>query len=270
MEELHPEQYSESARLALRKSIHAAYSRSRLDLYELARSLLDLRPSDNVLDIGCGFGEFLIQLSLSGHLGKLHGVDRSAELIEAARNDALGKSCAADFRMGDAMHLDFPSASFDCITALNVLGEVEPPQILAEIGRVLVADGRVVVSANSRSSYPLLGELKKRARERFGWFLASEWQEGFDRENAGEILRKYFTEAEEFRYEDVLQYPDAEVLVGFFRSTRGLWNDRISDPEWNRIVDWARDQALEFIPEHGYAEDPVSVSLFRCTAPLGL
>jgi len=68
----------------------------------------------------------------------------------------------------------------------------------------------------------------------------------------------------------VLEYPDAEVLVDFFRSTRGLWSEGLTEAEWERIVDWARDQALELIPEHGYAEDPKSFSLFRCTAPLGL
>jgi hypothetical protein len=116
----------------------------------------------------------------------------------------------------------------------------------------------------------LLCELKDRARERFGWFLAGDRTEGFDSEKAPEILRRYFGNVEEFRYDDVLMYPDAEVLVDFFRSTRGIWSERLTEAEWERIVDWARDQAIELIPEHGYAEDPRTFSIFRCTVPLGL
>jgi ubiquinone/menaquinone biosynthesis C-methylase UbiE len=269
MEE-HPEQTSDGARLQLRKRIHANYSRIGYDVHDLARTLLDLRPTDDVLDIGCGLGEFLMTLRKEGHLGRLQGIDRSGQLIDAARREAARSGCHIDWRVGEAQALDSPSACFDCVTALNVLGDTDTGRVLAEMGRVLKAEGRVVVSTNSRTSYPILGELKRRAHDRFGWFLANEWAEGFDSESAPETLRRYFGKVQEFRYDDVLQYPDAEVLVDFFRSTRGLWNERLTGAEWERIVDWARDQAIELIPEHGYAEDPRIFSLFRCAAPLGL
>ncbi len=268
--ESHPEQHSDGSRLTIRKRIHATYSRVGHDLAELAIKFLDVRPNEEVLDIGSGLGDFLVQLRTSGHLGCLVGIEKSVELVEEARNGAEQKGAWVDFRLGDAEKLNFPSASFDCVTALDVLGQADPDRVLSEMGRVIRAGGRVIVSTNSRSCFPLLEELKQRARERFGWFLANEWAEGFDSESAPEVLRRYFGKVEEFRYEDVLQYPDAEVLVEFFRSTRGLWSEGLTGAEWERIVDWARDQALELIPEHGYAEDPKSFSLFRCTVPLGL
>jgi len=268
--ESHPEQSSDGARLEIRKRIHAAYSKIGHDLYALAHGLLDLRPSESLLDVGCGLGDFLMMVRLSGHLGRLVGIDRSAELVEAARRKAGKAGLWIDCRAGEAESLEFPAGSFDCVTALHVLGQTDPGKVLSQMGRVLKAEGRVVISTNSRSSYPLLEELKNRARERFGWFLAKEWTEGFESESAPEVLRRYFGNVEQFRYEDVLQYPDAEVLVDFFRSTRGLWTEDLSEAEWERIVDWARDQAIELIPEHGYAEDPKSFSLFRCASPLGL
>jgi ubiquinone/menaquinone biosynthesis C-methylase UbiE len=268
--ETHPEQYSEGARLSIRKRIHETYSRIGHDLYELGRVLLDLRPSDEVLDVGCGLGDFLLNLRERGHLGRLVGVDQSAEVIDEARRAAFRLGYWVEYRVGEAAMLDFQAASFNCVTALHVLGQTDPGRVLAEMGRVLRADGRIVVSTNSRTCYPLLEELKARARERFGWFLATEWTEGFESESAPEILRRYFREVEEFRYDDVLQYPDAEVLVDLFRSNRGLWSERLTAAEWERIVDWARDEALELIPEHGYAEDAKSFSLFRCAMPLGL
>ncbi len=269
-EESHPEQYSDWARLEIRKRIHTDYSKIGHNLYELAHSLLDLRPNDDVLDVGCGLGDFLTMIRTRGHLGTLCGVDQSPEVIEEARDRAGELAPSIDFKVRPADALRFPGSSFNCVTALHVLGHSKPGRILRELGRVIKADGRVVISTNSRMSFPLLEELKNRARQRFGWFLASEWTEGFDSESAPELLRRYYGEVKEFRYDDVLQYPDAEVLVDFFRSTRGLWSDGLTSAEWERIVDWAREQALELIPEHGYAEDPKSFSLFRCTAPLGL
>jgi SAM-dependent methyltransferase len=269
-EERHPEQYSDWARLEIRKRIHADYSKIGHNIYEQAYELLDLRPDDDVLDVGCGLGDFLTLIRSRGHLGKLCGIDQSIEVIEEAKDRAGELAPSIDFKIGKADSLKFPGSSFNCVTALHILGQSEPGRILGQIGRVLKANGRVVISTNSRMSFPLLEELKNRARERFGWFLASEWTEGFDSESAPDLLRSFFAEVEEFRYDDVLQYPDAEVLVDFFRSTRGLWSEGLTESEWERIVDWARDQAIELIPEHGYAEDPKSFSLFRCTVPLGM
>jgi len=268
--EKHPEQNSEWARLQIRQKIHNEYSRVGYNLYDLAYLLLDLRPSEQVLDVGCGLGDFLIKVRSNGHLGKLVGIEQNADVIDIARKNAEDAGVGVDIRLGNAESIDLPSGTFDCVTALHVLGKGDRDRILSEIGRILKLEGRVVVSTWSRSCFPMLQELKRNAREHFGWFLSNEWTEGFDSESAPEVLRQYFGNVEEFRYEDVLEYPDAEVLVDFFRSTRGLWGENLTEAEWDHIVDWARDQAIELIPEHGYAEDPKSFSLFRCTAPLGL
>jgi ubiquinone/menaquinone biosynthesis C-methylase UbiE len=268
--EPHSEQISECARLELRKKIQSEYSKFGYDLYGLAYELLDMGLSDDLLDVGCGLGDFLINVRSRGHLGKLVGIDLSPEVVEKAKKLADSEAAWIDFRLGNAESMEFPSASFDCVAALHVLGNADPSRILAEIGRVIKADGQVAISTNSRATYPLLQTLKEKARERFGWFLANEWTEGFESEIAVDILRRFFGEVEEFRYEDVLQYPDAEILVQFFRSSRGIWSETLSEAAWERIVDWARDQALELIPERGYAEDPKCFSLFRCARPLGL
>jgi ubiquinone/menaquinone biosynthesis C-methylase UbiE len=267
--ESYPEQYSERARLQLIKTIHSMYSQSGQDVFSLANNLLDLRPDEDLLDIGCGIGDFLMNLRKGGHLGKLYGIDRIPSLVEEARIESSAKGLHVDFRISDATTLGFPSASFHCVTALDSLEEADPGKILAEIGRVLKAEGRVVISANSRNCYPLLEELIRRTHDRFGWFRTGEWKAGFISESALDLLRRYFGKVEEFRYDETIRYPDAEVLVDFFRSTRGIWDETLTQSEWERIVDWARDQAIELIPEHGYAEDPRVFSLFRCTEPLG-
>ncbi|HDS29905.1 MAG TPA: class I SAM-dependent methyltransferase [Firmicutes bacterium] len=268
--ESHPELRSDGIRLEIRKRIHATYSKEGHNLYELALAIMDSAPSESILDVGCGLGDFLIGLRAQGHMGKLVGIERSVELVEQARSNAEKTGMGVEIRFCDAERLEFKTGTFDCVTALHVLGHADPEKVLPEIGRVLKSDGKFIASTNSKTSYPLLEELKRRAMDRFGWFLASEWTEGFDSESAPDMLRRYFGTVNEYRYDDVLQYPDAEVLVDFFRSTRGLWAEGLTEAEWERIIDWARDQALELIPEHGYAEDPKCFSLFLCKAPLGL
>jgi len=268
--EHHPEQYSDWARLQLRRKIRSTYSKVGHDIYDLTLSLLELRPSDHLLDIGCGFGDLMLKIRTNGHLGKLVAIEPSRNMIEEAQRHASDLRYMIDFKVADPEKLDFTSSSFDCVTALNTLGRGDPQKIISEMGRVLKVDGRVVICTCSRSSYPLLEELNSRAHERFGWFLGSESTGRCDSEMIGDILRHYFGKVDESRYDDALQYPDAEVLVDLFRSTRGIWNEAITEREWERIVDWVREQALELIPEHGYAEDPMVFSLFRCTAPLGL
>ncbi len=268
--EKHPEQNSESKRLALRQRISSEFSKISHDRLELAYNLLDLRSSDDILDIGCGLGEFLIKVRSKGHLGRLVALDCSTGIIDEARENVKKALANIELMVGNAESLPFRGANFDCVTALHVISRSDPGKALSEIGRILKVDGRVVISTNSRSSYPILDDLKNRARERFGWLVGNEWVEDLQSDTAREILRGFFSKVEETRYEDVLQYPDAEVLVDFFRSIRGLWSPGLTEEEWDRIIDWVRGEALEIIPEHGYAEDPKSFSLFRCTGPLGL
>ena len=268
--EPHPEQYSDWARLQLRQKINSNYSKIGHDVYELTLDMLELRPSEDLLDIGCGFGDFIMKIRSNGHLGKLVAIEPSRDMIEEARSHASDMKYMIDFRVAEPERLDYPSGSFNCVTALYTLGRGEPSKIISEMGRVLCSEGRIVISAASRRSCPLLEDLLSRAHERFGWFLGSEAASRCDAESVSEILRRYFGKVEESRYDDVLQYPDAEVLVDLFRSMRGKWNEAITEREWERIVDWVREQALEMIPEHGYAEDPKVFSIFKCTAPLGL
>lgn len=268
--ESHPEQYSDGMRLSIQKEIFSKYSQIGYDIYELALGLLDVRPKDDVLDVGCGFGEFLIKMRKSGHYGKLVGIDFSDEMIKEARGISRAQKVSVDFRIGNLNALEFPSASFDYVTAFHVMGKICPESTLLEIGRLMKVDGTIVISTDSRTCFPALAELRNKARKRFGWCLPSESHEEFTSEDAPEKLRIFFGGVEEFRYEDVVQYPDAEVLVNLFKATPGLKNEGLSEDQWDRIVDWVRDQAIELIPEHSYAEDPRSFSLFRCTNPLGL
>ncbi|KAL2870117.1 class I SAM-dependent methyltransferase [Aspergillus lucknowensis] len=82
-----------------------AYSTSAAFVPKLTQTLLrylDPKPTDKVLDIGCGDGKFT-DLFLP-HVERVLGVDSSPAMIEAARKDYGGEK--ADFRVLDCCYLE--------------------------------------------------------------------------------------------------------------------------------------------------------------------
>ena len=100
----------------------------------------------DVLDVPCGFGRHAVPLAAAGH--RVVGVDRSQVLLDAARRRARGERWPK-FVRADYRDLPFGGGSFDVavnlFSSLGYLGDEEDTRALAEIGRVLRPDGRLVI-----------------------------------------------------------------------------------------------------------------------------
>lgn len=107
---------------------------------------LGLQEGHQVLDVGCGTGEFTRPLAaLVGETGRVVGVDNSDVMIAEARTRACAQGAAVQFQVGDAYHLDFPDAIFDCCLATALFQHLEHPRRgLAEMIRVARPGARVV------------------------------------------------------------------------------------------------------------------------------
>jgi ubiquinone/menaquinone biosynthesis C-methylase UbiE len=96
-----------------------------------------------VLDIGCGTGA---HLKLYRDLEcNVCGIDQSEAMLNIARKK-LGET--ADLRLGDATGTGFPEQRFDLILCCTVLHEMPQEvrvKVLAEAGRILRKDGRMLV-----------------------------------------------------------------------------------------------------------------------------
>ena len=108
---------------------------------------LALRAGLNVLDVGCGTGDFLRLLAPIVSPGRAVGVDLSEIMIAEACQRSSENLDNLSFRVGSVLELPFPPASFDRVLATQLLLHVpDPVRALAEMKRVLAPSGVVSVS----------------------------------------------------------------------------------------------------------------------------
>ena len=111
-----------------------------------AVEVLDVRPDDRVLEVGCGHG---VAVSLvCGRLvdGTIVGVDRSRKMIElaSARNAAHVASGKAAFAVSTFEDADLGGEPFDKVFAFHVAAFWrEPKMMLGKTKAVLARGGRV-------------------------------------------------------------------------------------------------------------------------------
>ena len=111
-------------------------------------ALLRLRPGEKVLDVGCGIGEDLLEMSTTvGPQGLAAGLDKSESMIAEARRRTRPPGTSVQFEVGDAEHLPWNCSFFDACRADRLLQHVaDPERGLNEMLRVQKPLGRLVIT----------------------------------------------------------------------------------------------------------------------------
>ena len=121
---------------------------------------LNLRPGENVLDLGSGLGQFTRLIARTvGSEGQVVGIERDRhQILQAERlADGSGESALVEFRQGDALELPLSESEwgrFDVAHARFLLEHVpRPALVIAQMVRSVRPGGRVFVSDDDHGDF---------------------------------------------------------------------------------------------------------------------
>lgn len=115
---------------------------------ERLREVLAPKPGERVLEIGPGTGYYTLDLASWVEPGGSVAIfDIQQEMLDHTMRRAAERGVDnLSPTLGDAASLPFEAGSFDAVVLVTVLGEIpDQDAAVAEIARVLRADGRLVV-----------------------------------------------------------------------------------------------------------------------------
>jgi SAM-dependent methyltransferase len=116
-------------------------------------SLLDVQPTDRILEVGFGPGIAVGELSRLATRGLVLGIDHSEVMVRQARrrNAAAVRAGRVDLRLGSAEALPDLDRSLDKILAVNSMGFwPDPPTQLNELHARLRHGGKIAIASQPR------------------------------------------------------------------------------------------------------------------------
>jgi ubiquinone/menaquinone biosynthesis C-methylase UbiE len=126
-------------------------SRSLLSLnrdreYQSLKRMLELRPSDHLLDVGSGDGFWTA--SFSTHSARVTGLEPDEGMLSLAKT--LYQRSNVEYVQGSAESIPYPDSTFDKVVSVSCLEHfADPLQGLREMARVLKPGGRLAISVDS-------------------------------------------------------------------------------------------------------------------------
>ena len=215
---LKDEQYKDAGNLNARILIHQLFSENKYGWAPWIFDVLETLPKKaDVLELGSGPAfiwtqcpkripaEWQITLS-----------DLSPGMLATAQENLASVEHDFTYREIDAQAIPFEDASFDIVIANHMLYHVpERPKALAEIQRVLKADGVLIAATNGENHLA----------ETLRWFeMATSGDDftpmsnPFTLENGLAQLEPFFSSIELLRYEDNLHVTDLDLMMKYVRS----------------------------------------------------
>lgn len=175
LRKLQPKELPRSEHSRLYKQLSPAYeilfplvSRKRI-MDAIAE--LNLATGSQVLEVGVGTG---VSLKAYPHDINVVGIDLSTDMLAIAERKIKQEGWDhIRVQPGNAEELEFPDASFDCVTSFHTVSVVSrPEQMMQEIIRVVRPGGRILIINHFRSPRPWLANMIDRAdpvTRHLGW-----------------------------------------------------------------------------------------------------
>ena len=205
-------QYTTSANLETRISIHEKYSRNKQPFGEWIVSHYALQPGERVLEIGCGTGSMWQSVTLPEDC-HVTLTDLSAGMLETARRNT--QHLGAEYAICDAMALPYADASFDVVIANMMLYHVpDIDRAISELRRVLKPEGRFFAATSGEHG------AVEAALDMLG--LPASINHRFTLQNGTAQLSAHFADVTIMRRDDALDVTHLPDLFGYLRSMQGM------------------------------------------------
>jgi trans-aconitate 2-methyltransferase len=223
---------------------------------EQMMALLDLKGSEQVLDVGCGDGRITTKIAARVPQGSVVGVDASQEMISFA----TGRSEAAKisnlrFDVADARHLPFKN-EFDLVVSFNALHWVPEQELaLRGIRSAMKSSGRAQLRLVPRGQRKSLENVLEETR------LSSRWAKYFDgfhdpylhltQEEYGELAEQNGLRVIDIHTEDqAWDFKSRPAFFAFGSVTFVAWTTRLPESEKPPFIEDVLDRYRAVAMDH--------------------
>ncbi|MEM8534587.1 MAG: class I SAM-dependent methyltransferase [Chloroflexota bacterium] len=264
--------YADSKNLHARVSIYH-YRDSHTDFVDWALSHINWPKSPHVLDVGCGYGQYLKKVcQQTGNDIFLTGVDLSSGMVQDLSQQWDRHTPLPHLGIADVQHLPFSDNSYDIVLAMHMLYHVpDIEQAIVELHRILRPGGTVLVSTNGQNH---CGEIEaifcEALRNSTGDMGITRFfprvSRRFALENGATLLRTAFRHVEQQSITDLLQIPAVTPVLMYADSIRPTIEKTLPDEvTWEEIVQEATQLIQEQIIQHGVFKVQTHTGVFLCT-----
>lgn len=168
---------------------------------ELLKSL-NITESSSVLDVGCGHGNIIAEISRKAPKGKSIGLDASLSMIQLAKEQfQKSRFPNLDFQNAKAEEMDFKENSFDAIVCFSCLLWVREPKKALDLMCKFLKPGGVLLILTYLKESAYITFLEKTLEEFPSYKKLSAVHTMLSFEEYKAILRSHEMELDEFRAE---------------------------------------------------------------------
>ncbi len=244
--------------LQTRIEAHRRFSERDVDFFAWVVEHVPWQGGEQVLDVGCGTGVYLpYYRRYTPHMTAL---DLSPEMVVQVR----AQWPDVDVLVANAMHLPFPSASFDVAFANHVLFFVpDINRALREIHRILRPGGWFVAATNAQKALHRLHTLHAAALRSIGRRPHPLRHVRFALENGRALVAAVFGTAEVQVMDNAFCFPTVDDAMKYYLSgeVNNVEGAPLTSAERHRVLTMMREHIAAIIRQEG---------VFRVPKPSGV
>lgn len=215
--------FTDTSKLDAKQLVHDRFRTNPQALHDHLIGALDLRGTEELLDLGCGNGEILARIRPYLAAGHLTAFDIAPAALEAARQRLDGVATPCEFVEGTADDLSvFANDSFDRVMAVYMAHYVtDLDACFAEVRRVLRPGGRFVLATDRTDSMVEMWNVHFAALRDMNapeMLFRATPKGRISLSNGTGQLTPYFASVERVDWQDQLQFGKVDAFMAFYRS----------------------------------------------------